>query len=81
MICKRFVDNTSFICTQLNGFKYSYVISIIQFRHTGEEFQVLLLNINNSIQHYLFVCAQLNASSLFLYEQNIQLDSHLLSYS
>ena len=41
--------------TQWNGFKYCYVIQINQFRHTVKEFQVLLFNINNFIQHYPFV--------------------------
>ena len=39
----------SFICTQLNGFEHCYVILTIQFRHIVKEFQVLLINPNNSI--------------------------------
>ena len=49
----------------MNGFKYCYVILIIQFRHKVKEFQVLLSNTDNSIQHYLLVCTQLNACKYY----------------
>ena len=45
----------SFICMQLNGFKHCYVTLTIQFRYTVKESQVLLINPNNSIQHYSFI--------------------------
>ena len=54
----------SFICTKLNGSKYFYVISIIQLRHTLKEFQVLLLNTNNSIKHKSFVCTQFKCQTV-----------------
>ena len=50
-----------------NGYKYIYVIPIIQFKHTIKEFQVFLFNTNNSAQHYLFVCTQLNVPSIAMY--------------
>ena len=37
------------VCTQLYGFKYFYVIPIIQFLYTVKWFQVFLCNTNNSI--------------------------------
>ena len=46
----------SFICTQLNSIKSYYITLTIQFRYTVNEFQILLINTNNSIQHYSFVC-------------------------
>ena len=46
-------------CTQLNGANYYYVILIIQFRPTVKEFQVLLFNTNNYLQHYSFICTQI----------------------
>ena len=49
----------SFISTQLNGFKHHYLKLTTQFRNTVKEFQVLLINTNNSIQHYSFVNTQL----------------------
>ena len=76
--CNYFIHHYSFICTQSNGSKYFYVISIIQFRHTAKEFQVLLFNTNNSSQHYSFICTHVNGSKycynsirhqLFVYEQ------------
>ena len=39
---------TLFTIIQLNGPKYWYIIPIITFRHTVEEFQVFLFNTNNS---------------------------------
>ena len=42
----------SFICTLFNGFQHHYVTLTIQFKHTVKEFQVLLINTNNSTQHY-----------------------------
>ena len=38
-----------------NGFKHYYITLTNQFRHTVKEYQVLLINANNSIQHYSFV--------------------------
>ena len=35
---------------------YSYIITIIQLRHTVKEYQVLLSNAYNSFQHYPFIC-------------------------
>ena len=49
--------STLFIHLQtVKSFEYSYVIPIIQFTHTVKEFQVLLFSMDNSIQHYSFVC-------------------------
>ena len=44
----------SFISTQLNGFKHCFVTLTIYFNYTVKEFQVFLINTNNSIKHYLF---------------------------
>ena len=57
----------SFFFTKSNGFKYFYQTKIIQFTIdfclcTVKSFQVLLFNTNYSIQHYSFVCTQLNSS-------------------
>ena len=72
----------SFICTQLNGFKHHYVMLIIQLRHTVKEFQVLLINTNNSIQHNLINSTQLNCSKYCYVSLTIQLNiSHLFTHS
>ena len=57
-----FIQLYSFVCIELNGSKYWYVIPIIQFSHTVKEFQVLLFNTNNSIQQYSFANTELNGS-------------------
>ena len=44
----------SIIFTQIDGSKYCYVIPIIQLRLPVKEYQVLLFNTNNSIQHYSY---------------------------
>ena len=81
------IQHYSFICSQLNCFKYCYVMPIIQFRHTVKVFQLLLFNINSSIQHYSFVCMHLicfkycyvslkihlNTSDLFTHNRIIKL--------
>ena len=60
---------------------YCYVIPIIQYGHTSKEFQVLLFNTNNCIQHYSFVCTQLNDSKYYYVSLTIQLNMrHLFSY-
>ena len=52
----------SFICAHLNGFKHRYETLTILFRYTVKDFQVLLINTNNSIQNYSFISPQLNSS-------------------
>ena len=47
--------------------------------HTVKEFQVLLMNINNSIRHYLFVCTQLSGSKYCYVSLTIK--QHLFVYS
>ena len=42
-----------------------YTTGTIQFRHTAEEFHVLLLNINYSIQRYSFVYTELNDAKYY----------------
>ena len=55
---------------------------MIQCRQTVKEFQELLLNIITSIQHYSFVCTQLNGSKYCHVSLTIQLNiSHLLAHS
>ena len=76
------IQHYSFICTQLNGFKYCFVKPIIHFRPTVKEFQVLLFNTNNSVQHCSFVCSQLNGSKYCYVSLTIQLNiSHFFIYS
>ena len=75
-------DMNSFIFTQLNGFMHRYVTQTIRFRHIIKEFQVLLINPNNSIQHYSFVTTQLNGSKYCNVSQTIQLNiNHLFTLS
>ena len=51
-------------------------------RHTVKEFQVLLINTDNSIQHYSFISTQLNGSKYCYVSLTIQLNrSHLFTYS
>ena len=45
---------------QLRSFTHRYVTLTIQFRHTVKELQVLVIESNNLIQHYLFISTQLN---------------------
>ena len=60
----------NFICTQSNGSKYCYVIPIIQFRHPGKEFYVLLFSTNNSIHILLTICITNNSiRQSFVYTQ------------
>ena len=59
---------------QLNGFKYCYVITIIQFSHTVKEFQVLLFNTNFPIDHSSFICTQLNGFKYCNVSLTIQLN-------
>ena len=47
---------------------------MIQFRLTVKEFQVLLINTNDAIQHYSFVCTQLNDSNYCYVSLAIQLN-------
>ena len=68
----------SFICTQLYHFKHYHITQTIQFRHTVKEFQVLLINTNNSIQHYSFNSTQLNCSKSLTIQLNI---SHLFTHT
>ena len=58
------------ICTQSNGFKCCYVITMIQFGQTVKEFQVLILITNNSIPHFSFICTQLRDQTVLF--QKIQ---------
>ena len=44
-------------------------------------FQLLLPNTKKSIQHYSFVCTQLNCSKYCYISLKIQLDSHLFAHS
>ena len=90
MICKHillisFLNKTiqhySFICKQLNGSKYCYIIPIIQFWHTLKEFQILLFNTNNSIQHYSLICTQVTGSKYCYVSQITHLDSHLFTHN
>ena len=70
------------ICTQLNGFKHRDETLTIQYRHTGKEFQVLLINTNNSTQQYTFVSIQLNCSKYFNETLTIRVNvSHLFIHS
>ena len=50
----------------------------IQFWRTVEEFQILLINTNNSFQHYPFVCTQFNCSKYCYASLTIQLNIHHL---
>ena len=43
------INSFYFYFMQINGFKYRYVIPIIQFLLKDEWFQVLLCNTNNSV--------------------------------
>ena len=45
--------NIIHLLAQSKDSKYCYLILIIQFKHAVKEFQVLLFNINYTIQHYL----------------------------
>ena len=72
----------SFIYKQLNGFKHRYVKLTIQSRDIVKEFQVLLINTNNSVQHYSFVSTQLNGSKYCYVSLTIQLKiSHFLTHN
>ena len=70
---------SSIFCTQLNCFKYFYVIPIFQIRHTVKEFQVLLFKLIDlfNITHSF---AQLNGSKYCYVLLTIQLDSHLFTH-
>ena len=50
--------------TYRKTFMYCYVIPLIQIMLTVKEFQVLLCNTDNSIQHYLFVSTQLKSIAM-----------------
>ena len=52
---------------------YCNVILINQSRHTVKGFQVLLLNTNNSIQLYSFVCTRLDGSMHLMYSHIIHM--------
>ena len=53
-----------------------------QFRITVKEFQVLPLNTNNFIQHFSFICTQLNSSRYCYVSLTIQLNiSHFFTHS
>ena len=54
---------------------------MIQSRQTAKEFKVLLFNTNNSIQHYSFVCAQLNDSKYCYISLTIKHQSFLYTQS
>ena len=74
MICKHILfitfSNESelfFFFTQSNSFKHFNLIQIIQYIFiiclcTVKWLQVLLFNTNYYIQHYPFICTQLNSS-------------------
>ena len=73
------IQHYSFICKRSNGSRYHYVVPIIQFGSTINEFQVLLFKTNNSIQHFSFVCIQLNDFKYCYLSLTIQLNTgHLL---
>ena len=73
---------SSFICTQLNDLKYRYVTLTTQLTHTVKEFQVLLINTNNSIQYHAVVSTQLNGSKNCYVSITIQLNlSYLFTHS
>ena len=62
-------------CTSqmISNFFKSCSVIIFEFRLTVKEFQVLLINTNNSIQHYSFTGTYLNNGFLYYYEsQTIQ---------
>ena len=44
-----------FIYVRSNGYKYCYVIQIIQFRHIVKDFQVFQFNTNSFLQNHSFV--------------------------
>ena len=70
------IQHYSFICTELNGSKYCYVILIIQFLHKVKWFQVFLSKTNS------FICVQLNAFKNHYVTLTIQLKiSHLCTDS
>ena len=71
----------SFIYTESIDSKNCFVIPVIQFMHSVKEFQVLLFNTNNSIQHYTFIFTQLNGSKNYNGSLTIQLESHLFIHS
>ena len=56
---------------ELNWFVYDYF-------YTVKWFQFLLFSTNNSIQHYSFVCTQLNGSKYCYVSLKIQLDNHFV---
>ena len=77
MICKTLVlqefelifllSSIAIFSTQLNGYHYCYQALnffkiTISCLHIVKWSQVLLFNTNYSIQHYPFVCTQLNSS-------------------
>ena len=82
LICRKTQPNYSFICTQSNGSLYGYVIPIIHLMHIVNEFQVLLFNTNNSVQHYSFIYTQFSDSKYCYVSQTIQLNiSHLFTHN
>ena len=57
------------------------MIAIIQFKHTVKKFQVLLFDINNSVQYFSFICTQLNDSKYCYVSLTIKLNiSHLFAH-
>ena len=73
-----------FVSRPLNSFNYSTLINlhtwkwfqvllIIQIKSAVKEFQVSLFNTINSIQHYSFVCTQLNSSKYCYVSLTIQI--------
>ena len=52
------IQDYSFICCQLNGSNYSYVIAMISVLKAVEWFQLLLSNTDN------FICTQLNSIAM-----------------
>ena len=74
----------AFVSMQLNGFNYRYQILIILIIYllTVKCLQVLLFNTNSSLQHYSFVCSQLNGSECCYVSLTIQLNiSHLFTHN
>ena len=63
--------------------KYILLITFLdKLELTVKEFQVFLLNTNNPIQHYSFVCTELNGSIYWYISLTIQLNiSHFFTYS
>ena len=78
------IQQYSFICTPINGFKYCNVILIILFNITNsftvKWLQVLSCITNNSIKHQSFVYTQLNDQTVLYLTIQFSI-SHLFAHS